>query len=125
MSNVEALCQDWLDAKKAEEGARDQRLAIEAQLTEALDAPEEGSKTHKLENYKVTMTQPIYRKVDADVWKRVQDRVPSEMAPIKTKTEADAAGCKWMAKNEPSLWASISEAFETKPGKVSIKVEQK
>jgi hypothetical protein len=39
------------------------------------------------------------------------------------KLEADATGCKWLADNEPAIWRKIAQAFETKPGKVSVKVE--
>lgn len=125
MSNVEALCQDWLEAKKAEELARNQRIAIETALAEAFDVPEEGSKTHKIDHYKITLSQPVYRKLDEKKWLQVKNRIPADMAPIKTKVEADGTGCKWLAANEPDMWASIADAFEVKPGKVGVKVEAK
>lgn len=125
MSNVEALCQDWLEAKKAEELVRNQRIAIETALAEAFDVPQEGSKTHKIDHYKITLSQPVYRKLDEKKWLKVKDRIPADMAPIKVKVEADGIGCKWLAANEPEMWASIADAFEVKPGKVGVKVEAK
>lgn len=125
MSNTEHLCADWLEAKRNEEAARNQRIAIESQLAEAFDVPDEGSKTHKLDNYKITLTQPVYRKVDPLKWARLEHKVPTDMRPIKTKIEADSAGCKYLANNEPELWRMIAAAFESKPGKVSVKVEKK
>ena len=123
MSNLDNLLADWIEAKKAETLANRQRLAIEEQIVEAMDVPAEGSKTHKLDNYKVTLTQPVARKLDEKTWAQVKDLIPSDMAPIKVKVDADATGCKWLAQNEPDLWAKIAPAFETKPGKVGVKVE--
>ena len=123
MTNLETLCAGWLEAKRAEQKANAERIAIEAQIAQALDVPTEGSKTHKLENFKVTLTQPVNRKLDVKAWDKVRDICPPDMQPIKVKIEADATGCKYLANNEPALWAKISPAFETKPGKIGVKVE--
>ena len=123
MTNIEALCASWLEAKRAETTANKQRLAIEKQIAEALDVPTEGSKTHSLDHFKVTLTQPVTRKLDIMAWDKVRDTCPPDLQPIKVKVEADSAGCKYLAKNEPALWAKIATAFETKPGKIGVKVE--
>lgn len=125
MTNTEQLCADWLEAKRLEDRARDKRLEVEGQLAQAFDVPQEGSKTHKLDNYKLTLTQPVYRKIDAAEWDIVKANAPSNMHPIKIKIEADTAGCKYLANNEPEIWGKIASAFEAKPGKVSVKVEAK
>lgn len=122
--NVEALCRDWLDAKREENAANAKRLKIEEQLVQALEIPEEGSKTHKMDGFKVTVTQPITRKLDVDEWAKVESHCPVVMRPVKIKFEADATGCKWLQKNEPQIWKKIAKAFETKPGKVGFKVEE-
>ena len=123
MTNLETLCAGWLEAKRAEQKANAERIAIEAQIAQALDVPTEGSKTHKLDAFKVTLTQPVNRKLDVEAWGKVRDICPPDMQPIKVKLEADAAGCKYLANNEPALWAKISPAFETKPGKTGVTVE--
>ena len=123
MSNIDGLCRDWLDARKAENEANARRIKIEAQLAEALEVPEEGSKTHKTEAHKITVGQPIYRKVDETAWAKVKDKIPENLRPVKVKIEADATGCKYLAKSEPALWKKIASAFTATPGKVSIKVE--
>lgn len=125
VSNTDALCAGWLEAKRAETKARDARLAIEAELAEAFEVPEEGTKNQSTENYKVTVGQPVYRKLDVAAWDKVRDICPPHMQPIKVKIEADATGCKYLAKNEPDVWKAISAAFTATPGKVSIKVEEK
>lgn len=121
--NLKPLAQAWLDAKHAEAAANAERLKIEAQMVEALEVPTEGSKTHKIEGYKITVTQPVTRKIDVDAWAKVSAKCPAAMQPIKTKIEADATGCKYLAEHEPQIWKRIASAFETKPGKVGFKVE--
>lgn len=121
-TNTSALARDWLDAKSQEEAARKRRYEIEAELTDALDAKDEGSITHDLDGYKVTLTQPVSRKVDPKMWAMVSKDCPRELHPIKTKIEADAAGMKWLAENQPDVWRKIATAFETKPGKIGVKV---
>lgn len=121
--NLEALCRDWLEAKRQETMASKRRIEIEGQIAQALDVPDEGSKTHKLENYKVTLTQPVARKIDEAAWDKVKGKVSSDLWPVKVKLEADGTGCKYLAANEPKLWAKIAAAFEAKPGKIGVKVE--
>jgi hypothetical protein len=124
MTNVQALARDWLDAKRAENAANAARIKIETQLAEALDVPSEGSKTHKIDGYKITLTQPVTRKLDVAAWQKVEHHVLPDLAPIKVKLEADATGCKWLAENDPSVWRKIADAFETKTGKIGVKVEE-
>lgn len=124
MHNIDTLARDWLEAKRAEAEAQKRRYAIEAQMCEALEVPDEGSKTHKLDRYKVTVTQPVTRKLDEAVWFQVKDKLPEHLHPVKVKLEADATGCKYLANKEPKLWRAVAKAFETKPGKVGFKVEE-
>ena len=124
-SNIDAICAAWLKAKRAENKARDERIAVEAELAQAFDVPGEGSKTHQTEGHKVTLTQPVRRTLDAGEWERVKSKIAINLHPVKTKIEADAAGCKYLAANDPKTWAVISSAFATKPGKIGVKVEAK
>lgn len=122
MSNIAPLYEAWLAAKSAEAKANKERLRIEADLVKALDVPEEGSKTQDIDGYKVTVTQPVSRKLDAAEWERVKLLIEPVMWPIKMKAEADASGCKYLANNEPETWAMIASAFTTTPGKVGFKI---
>lgn len=122
-SNTTPLLRDWLRAKGEEEAARSRRVEIEKQLEGCLEVPAEGSKTHKIDGFKVTVTQPVTRKLDEAEWGRVYTSVPEDMRPVKTRIEADPAGCKYLANNEPEIWSKIASAFETKPGKIGYKVE--
>lgn len=124
-TNTDALCAAWLEAKHAENKARDRRIAIEGELSQSFDVPAEGSKTHATENHKITLTQPVARKVDEAEWAKVKGKIDAGLWPIKTKIEADGPGCRYLANNEPDIWKKIAAAFETKPGKIGVKVEAK
>ena len=123
MSNIDALARDWLDAKSAESEAAARRLKIEEQIAAALDVKDEGSITHKLEGHKVTLTQPVSRKLDESIWENVKGDVPSDLWPVKIKAEADASGIKWLEKNDPATWRKLAPAFTSKKGKINVKVE--
>jgi hypothetical protein len=123
-SNIEGLCGGWLEAKRREDEARKSRIEIENQISVALEKKPEGSITHKLEHYKVTLTQPIYRKLDAEKWVTVKTLIDQKLWPIKVVVEADATGCRYLANNEPQLWALVADAFTVTPGKVGVEVKE-
>lgn len=122
--NVSALCDAWLEAKRDENAANKRRVAIEEQLSEALDVRDEGSITHDIDTHKITLTQPVSRKIDPEVWDSVKDRVSPDLWPVRMKTEAVATGIKYLMEKEPDAWRKISAAFESKPGKIGVKVEK-
>ena len=123
-SNIEGLCGGWLEAKRREDEARKSRIEIENQISVALEKKSEGSITHKLNHYKVTLTQPIYRKIDLAKWEGVKTLIGADMWPVKVIVEADATGCRYLANNEPQLWALIADAFTVTPGKIGVEVKE-
>jgi hypothetical protein len=123
-SNIEGLCGGWLEAKRREDEARKSRIEIENQISVALEKKTEGSITHKLEHYKVTLTQPIYRKLDVEKWVTVKTLIDQKLWPIKVIVEADPSGCKYLANNEPQLWALVADAFTVTPGKIGVEVKE-
>ena len=123
MSNIDGLASQWLEIKAQEKDIIAKRHAIEEQITTALEVKGEGSISHKLEAHKVTLNQPVSRKVDAIVWDKVKDKIPENMHPVKVSVSADSAGCRYLADKEPRLWAKVAKAFEMKQGKIGVKVE--
>jgi len=121
--NVNTLAQDWLEIKAQEKDIVAKRHAIEEQITTALEVKGEGSISHKLEAHKVTLTQPVSRKIDTILWEKVKDKIPENMHPVKVSVTADSVGCRYLADKEPRLWAKVAKAFEMKQGKIGIKVE--
>ena len=124
MSNIDGLAAEWLQLKAQEKEIIAKRHAIEAQITEALDAKDEGTISHKLDQHKVTLTQPVTRMVDAVQWDKVKDKIPEHRHPVKHSISADAVGCRYLAEKEPVLWRKVAKAFETKQGKIGVKVEE-
>lgn len=122
--NIEAFARGWLAAKADEERANKARISIENELVNALGARVEGAVTHDLGPYKVVITGKLTRKIDLAEWDKVKDNIPAEMHPVKVTTTVDATGCKYLANNEPDLWAKISSAFTTAPAKTSVAVKE-
>ena len=120
---IEQCAAAWLAEKNAETMANKQRIAIEIEILKHLKAKDEGSITHAIDGFKVTLTQPITRKLDEKAWGLVASLCPVDLHPIKTKIEPDAVGMKWLAEHKPAIWRNIAQAFEIKPGKVGVKVE--
>lgn len=120
-----ALARDWTDAKLAEDKCKEWRIAVEEALDKILGHKPEGSKTHTVGFYKVTMTGVINRKLDHDKWKEVEKQVPAELRPVKTKLELDEKGVKWLQENRPDIWRVVAQAVTTTPGKTGVKVTRK
>jgi hypothetical protein len=123
-SNITGLCGAWLEAKRREDEAKKVRIQIEDEISQALEAKDEGSITHKVEPYKVTLSQPIYRKVDMGVWETIKGSIPMEAWPLKMKVEVDDTGCRWLMENRPDLWRIAATAITATPGKIGVKVVQ-
>jgi len=121
--NLDILAADWLSIKAEETALTKKRHAIEEQLNAALEAKDEGSISHKTEGHKITLTQPVSRKVDAIIWDKVAKKIPTHLHPVKTVISADSAGCRYLLANEPKLWAKIAPAFATRAGKIGVKIE--
>lgn len=119
----EQLCQDWLEAKAAENSAKAKREEIEAQLLEYVQSKPEGSTTTKLDGFKVTTTGRINRRVDEGEWMARRGLIDARLWPVKHKLAVDDRGVKWLQENEPDAWLRVSEAFMSAPGRTAVKVE--
>ena len=86
--NVDNLASDWLDIKADEKALIAKRHAIEEQIAAALEVKDEGSISHKLDGHKVTLTQPVSRKVDA-----IEKNTPT-FAASQTHNQR---GCRWLS----------------------------
>ncbi len=124
VSNVAGLCGAWIEAKRREEEAKKARVKIEDELSAALEKKTEGSITHKIGDYKVTLTQPIYRKIDEAKWHEVKTNIQHDLWPIKHKIEVDDVGVRFLVEHMPDIWGLIADAFTVTPGKVGVKVTE-
>ena len=123
MSNIDGLASNWLEVKAQERQIIAQRHAIEEQITAALEAKGEGSISHKLEHHKITLTQTVSRKIDPVVWEKIKHKIPESMHPVKTTLSVDSVGCRYLAEKEHRMWSKVADAFETRQGKIGVKVE--
>lgn len=121
---LETLSLDWLEAKADEDAAKKRRHEIEEQIAKLLDHPEDGSKTHSIDGFKIVTTGRLSYRADIEKLQELASQLPENMRPIKTETVLDARGAKWLRNNEPKTWAIIAPAIELRPGKVGIRIEQ-
>lgn len=113
----------WVAAKQREDNAKAERLAIEDLLCELQPPRSEGSFTVEAGKYKLTLTGALsYKLDDLEALREITREWDANMVPLKTKTEIDAAGCRWLRENAPSKWAELAKVITVKPAKTSIKV---
>jgi hypothetical protein len=120
--------QDFIAAKRDEDAAKRRRIEAEERIAAlAHFNKEEGSQTIEAGGYKVTLTARL--NYDCEDPKELAEAcaaagVGPSMIPVKTKTELDATGAKWLRANEPEFWASVLSKFITvKPAKLSVAVK--
>ena len=119
-----SFCQLWRTLKLAESEANEGRVEIEKQIIQLTGfAKLEGSQTIKNEDYKISLTAKLDRKLDVIAYQAIQEQLPEDMRPVKTKTDLDMTGLKWMEKNAPELAKLVSNCVTTKPAKTAVKVD--
>lgn len=121
--DLSRLANLWLIAKHEEEMANRERIRIEEQMLPLLEQKTEGSVTTELPSgHKVTVTNKLTRALDFDAFARVRDAIPPALRPIKVKEVLDEAGVKWLANNEPNVYAILAPCLTVKPAKPGFKV---
>ena len=117
-------CQLWLNLKQAESEANESRVEIERQIIQLTGFVKlEGSQSVKNNDFKISLTAKLDRKLDVAAYLLIESQLPEDMRPVKVKTELDLTGIKWMEKNEPELAKLVTNCVTTKPAKTSVKVE--
>lgn len=117
---IEQLCTNWLAAKKAEQKANAERVAIEDSIVALTGKRDEGAKTVDATGFKITVTGKISRKMDWKAWETIKAQIPADMHPVKLKPELDEKGCKWLADNQPDIYKLLP--IEVKPAKTAVEV---
>ena len=121
-SEAEQLSRAWIQAKAAEDAAKARRIEIEDALIDQLGKRDEGSQTHDLGGFKVTVTGVINRSLDKEVWERIKEKIPEEKRPVVYEPKLDVTGIKWLQINDPDTYRIIAQALTVKPGKTNIKI---
>jgi hypothetical protein len=123
-STPQDLCRDWLDSNAAEDAAKTRRIEIENALIAQLGAKSEGSKTHDLGEFKVTITGVVNRTLDKEIWETIKDKLPQEVRPVTYEPKLDITGVKWLQEHQPEDYRILAQAMIVRPGKVGVKVVQ-
>lgn len=117
------LCNEWRLAKRTLDEARTSMIETEEKIIALVGNKEEGSQTQKTDQFKITTTGVINRRLDPALLDAVIDQIPLHLRPIKTKVELDKKGYAYIKENEPAIYKLLSPAVTIKPGKTSVKIE--
>ena len=121
---LEHVAADLMAARALEKTATEQRVAMEEELIALLGAKADGADTHNIGPFKVVITGKLNRKLDLKRYDQIVDRIPEALRPIKVKRELDVTGIKYLANNEPDIYALIanSGALTVEPAKTSVTI---
>lgn len=113
----------FVEAKRKEDAAKAERLACEEVICQLQPPKEEGALTVEAGGYKVTITGALaYKADDIEALREITRGWDAETVPLKSKTELDSTGCKWLRANRPELWGQLARVITVKPAKASVKV---
>jgi len=117
---AEDAASDWMDAKNEETAANKRRLALEEELLSFLTTKTEGSESHQIGPYKVTLKGSLNRKVDFDLLAKLG--IPENLLPLKYKPELELKGLRYLESNEPETYKLFCKAMTVEPAKTSVTV---
>lgn len=118
------LITQYLEAKRLEREAEARRVELGEAIAAALGAPAEGSKTYDVGDHKVTVKQPVNRKVDWTAFDQIALEHPDKHAPVAMKRELDTKGLHWIQENEPDFYRALAAAITATPGRISIEIKE-
>ena len=123
---AEDAAADYMAAKKMVEEATKLLDECKQELVDMLGVPDEGSKTHRLQGFKVELKGVVNRKVDWDVLDAVCAEIERQeaffTAPIKIKRELDETEVKRLFREQPGVYARIAKGITATPGKTGVTV---
>lgn len=116
------LIKQYIEAREVERKAIEKRVELAEKIANKLGKKDEGQVTHELDGYKITVKQPMNRKVD---WQKFNEiSFGKGHIPSKLKQELDEPGLKWVRENEPEYYKQLCEAITSKPGRVAVEVKE-
>ena len=113
-----------VNAKQAEDAARQHRIECEEKLIELVGLKPEGTQTQKTPYFKVSTVQSLSRTLTPDGEELIEaEGIPIFDMIVRYRPEVSVTGLKALATNDPAVYARVIKAIITKPGKPSVKVE--
>ena len=123
---AEDAAEDYMAAKKMVDEAKKLLDECRDELIEKLGAPDEGSKTHRLNGFKVELKGVINRKVDWEVFDEICSTLEKQeaffVAPVKVKRELDESYFKRLYKDQPGVYARLAKGVTATPGSTGVTV---
>lgn len=123
MQDLKTLATEWLAAKKNEQAAVAERVAVEERIVALTGKKDEGAETHTADEFKVTVTGKVSRTMDWKAWATIKAQIPVDLQPVKLKEELDEKGVKYLQSNEPEIYALLP--ITIKPAKTAVSIEVK
>lgn len=116
-------------AKKAESSANKVRVALEEELIKIVGYDKvEGAQTFSFDEYKVTITGKLNRKVE-DVQALhmacIDLKLSPDLHPIRTRVEVDQTALRYLAHNEVEIFAKLAKFVVTEPAKTAVSISRK
>lgn len=121
-TDLARLAKAWREEKRAEDLARHNRVAIEAEIIAQIGCKEEGSQTHRAGDWKITITGKITRTLDRDAWTRVGPSIPEGLRPVQYVPKLDVKGLRYLRDHEPEIYRRVAEAVIAKPAKPAVTI---
>lgn len=117
---MENLCRELLDAKAAEEFAKNRRISIENKIAALFDPFKlEGTETKKTGKYKISVTSKLTRKLDYEKYQALQ--LPENLGFVDFKPEINLKNLRMMERIDPAI---VTQCVTVMPAKKSVKVEE-
>lgn len=122
--SLDLLAQRWIDAKEAESRAVANRREIEDELISLLGEPkDEGTFNYEADQLKVTVTQRMTRRVDADLLQEIAiDAGLFDHLKDLFRWKPEINMRAWRD-SDPAITGALAAAITTTPSKPSFKIE--
>lgn len=121
-ATLSQLAAAFAAAKDEEARATELRRSIAAQIQALTGHDAEGSKTYKDGDWRVTVKAPLITSMDWEQWETMKMAIPEQFWPVEMKPSLDMKGVKWIADNDPGLYAVLAQCLTVKPGALSVTV---
>lgn len=118
MRQIEEIAAEILKAKGEQIRIKKTLNELEAEIAEQLESPENGSKTHALNGYKITVKRGILTSADV----AGLESCGAKLKPLETKQVFSAKGLEWIKENSPHDYELCVPYITTKPAKTAVKV---
>lgn len=122
---LESLAGALERAKRAEDIARAERVAIEEAICNHMNLPEEGTVHEEAGHWKVTVTSKLTRTLDEARLREVAHQIPDDVGAkvIRWKPDLVLKELRACQEYRPEVYAVLASALTVKPAKPSVKVQ--